>query len=258
MSSTAPAASPAKPREKTYPVIEVFGPTVQGEGVLAGVVTHFIRFGGCDYRCSWCDSLYAVLPDQVRANAEKLTLAELHHRVAELDGDPEWVTLSGGNPAMLELGPVVTTLRNQGFKIAVETQGSRWRDWLGNVDCLTVSPKPPSSGMADKTSTDLPAFMARAGEAIVPGQDDALKIVVFDEGDLAWAGAIFSMYPEWPAFLSVGTDPPEANEDQVTTLCKIANRYQWLCEQVSRDSLFAGVRVLPQLHVIAWGHARGV
>lgn len=39
---------------KTWPVVELFGSTIQGEGVDQGVVTHFVRFGGCDFRCSWC------------------------------------------------------------------------------------------------------------------------------------------------------------------------------------------------------------
>lgn len=39
---------------RTFPVIECFGPTIQGEGALAGLPTLFVRFGGCDFRCSWC------------------------------------------------------------------------------------------------------------------------------------------------------------------------------------------------------------
>ena len=44
-------------------ISEIFGPTVQGEGPLIGCPTVFVRTGGCDYRCSWCDTLYAVLPE---------------------------------------------------------------------------------------------------------------------------------------------------------------------------------------------------
>ena len=54
---------------ETFPVIEIFGPTIQGEGAEAGLPTHFVRLGGCDYRCSWCDTMYAVDPATVRANA---------------------------------------------------------------------------------------------------------------------------------------------------------------------------------------------
>ena len=43
-------------------VSEIFGPTVQGEGALIGKPTVFVRTGGCDFRCSWCDTLHAVLP----------------------------------------------------------------------------------------------------------------------------------------------------------------------------------------------------
>ena len=41
-------------------IAEIFGPTIQGEGALIGLPTVFVRTGGCDYRCSWCDSLHAV------------------------------------------------------------------------------------------------------------------------------------------------------------------------------------------------------
>ncbi len=44
-------------------ISEIFGPTVQGEGPLIGRPTVFVRTGGCDYRCGWCDTLYAVLPE---------------------------------------------------------------------------------------------------------------------------------------------------------------------------------------------------
>ena len=47
---------------KKVRVSEIFGPTVQGEGPLIGKPTVFVRTGGCDYRCNWCDTLYAVLP----------------------------------------------------------------------------------------------------------------------------------------------------------------------------------------------------
>ncbi len=47
-------------RSNEIRVSEIFGPTIQGEGVLIGLPTVFVRSGGCDYRCSWCDSLHAV------------------------------------------------------------------------------------------------------------------------------------------------------------------------------------------------------
>jgi len=59
-------------RLRTIPVLEIFGPVIQGEGPLAGQVSHFVRLGLCDYRCSWCDSMFAVDPAQVKEHAERL------------------------------------------------------------------------------------------------------------------------------------------------------------------------------------------
>src|SRR6201989_902656 len=98
--------------EKTIAVIEVFGPTIQGEGPLAGSKTMFIRFGGCDYRCAKCDSLHAVDPRAVKANAEYLTAEEIHdHLVSKAkETGTTWVTLSGGNPCMWDLSRLVGLL----------------------------------------------------------------------------------------------------------------------------------------------------
>lgn len=266
----------AAPATKTLPVVELFGPTIQGEGALAGLPTHFVRFGGCDYLCSWCDSLHAVLPAEVRANARKLTADDI---VAELRGPDtaRWVTLSGGNPALFDLGPLVAALHEDGRLVAVETQGSRWRDWLATVDCLTVSPKPPSSGMTspqhdEETSRFLHRATAATEHDFVLGNPlkRALKIVVFDDTDYEWArdfirrGAPPGSLAHWPAFLSAGTDPPDpayghlAALNRPVLLEQVTNRYRWLCERVAADPAMADVRVLPQLHVLAWSHARGV
>src|SRR3954470_4684991 len=92
----------------TLPVVEIFGPTVQGEGPDAGIPAYFVRFGGCDFRCAWCDSMHAVEPAQVREEAEHLTPDEVVARVTELAPGPNVVVLSGGNPALLDLEQVVT------------------------------------------------------------------------------------------------------------------------------------------------------
>lgn len=83
---------------RRYNIIEIFGPTIQGEGPHAGRPVGFVRFGGCDFRCSWCDSMYAVEPAEVRANSEKLTADEIVDRLPACDV----VVLSGGNPALVQ------------------------------------------------------------------------------------------------------------------------------------------------------------
>src|SRR3954453_7764862 len=130
MSSVAAVETRAPTVGKTFPVIEVFGPTIQGEGAEAGLPTHFVRFGGCDYRCSWCDTMYAVDPAVVRATAERLSDDAIVERLDGLGGAPRWVTLSGGNPALHQLGALVGVLHERGSLVGAETQGSVWRDWL--------------------------------------------------------------------------------------------------------------------------------
>lgn len=242
----------AEVAQRTHPVIEIFGPTIQGEGAEAGVTTHFVRLGGCDYRCVWCDTMYAVDPRTVREASRPMTDEHILGALDELHGRPEWVTISGGNPALHDLDGLVRGLRARGYKVAVETQGSTWRPWLERADRLTVSPKPPSSEMASPAHDA--AFEAFMSSAAAAADRVVLKIVCFDEADVRWAKARIAAWPEVPAFLSAGTPVPAP----VDVRAAVGERYRWLCERVAGDADLARARVLPQLHVIAWGDVRGV
>lgn len=251
---------------RTFPVVEVFGPTIQGEGPLAGLSTHFVRFGLCDFRCSWCDSMFAVDPVLVKEHAEQLTSAAIAERVAALGGQPAWVTLSGGNPAMHKLERFVDDLHALDLLVAVETQGSVWNDWLYTVQQLIVSPKPPSSGMVSaKHTQQLERFLDRANGV----RHVACKIVVFDDDDYEWARDTFdyvrSNVRGTELFLSVGTDIPNVLPEIAALTVSteqarhdIGVRMAWLYEKVAADPAMRDVRVFPQLHVLAWGHARAV
>ncbi|WNQ12320.1 7-carboxy-7-deazaguanine synthase QueE [Paenibacillus aurantius] len=131
-----------------FPVLEIFGPTIQGEGMVIGRKTMFIRTAGCDYSCSWCDSAFTwdgSGKEDIRWMAPEKILEELDRLGA---GTFDHVTLSGGNPALLGgLGKLIDSLHARGWSVALETQGSRWQDWFAAIDDLTLSPKPPSSGM---------------------------------------------------------------------------------------------------------------
>ncbi len=243
----------APTQAQLIPVVEIFGPTIQGEGAEAGIPTHFVRLGGCDYRCSRCDTMYAVDPEVVRATAEKLTSQEIVARVEGLAGRPDWVTISGGNPALHTVDGVVSGLHGAGFRVAVETQGSRWAAWLGTVDRLTISPKPPSSGMATaRNAEQLEVFMKKALSTARSAA--VLKVVVFDDCDLAWARGVAARWRELPLYLSAGTPVPAGPDIRDA----VGERYSWLCEAVAADPELAHARVLPQLHVIAWKAATGV
>jgi 7-carboxy-7-deazaguanine synthase len=250
-------------RLATVPVIEVFGPTVQGEGPDAGRPCYFVRLGGCDYRCSWCDSMYAVDPAEVRAHSERLTATEITGRLADLDGEAPIVVISGGNPALFDLTALVAELQSIGYRVSVETQGSRWKDWLNTVNRLVVSPKPPSSGMATPAhELETATFMLRAHSPV-------MKIVVFDAEDFEWAMRMHERYPAAPLYLSAGTpqptwpdgvqpSPAQVNDAEGGMLRMVLDNYRMLCERVARDPRAREATVLPQLHVLAWGAARGV
>jgi 7-carboxy-7-deazaguanine synthase len=243
----------APARVATFPVVEVFGPTVQGEGPEAGQPCYFVRFGGCDWRCTWCDSMHAVDPAQVR-QASRLSVTDILARLDALPAGPDLVVLSGGNPALLQLGELVDELQSASKRVAVETQGSLWRDWLRHVDRLVLSPKPPSSGMATSEHYDQLSLFIH--HLLIAGRDNAvLKVVVFDEDDLDWAQDLHAVHSELPLYLSAGTDVGLAEDE---TLTRLRERFRWLCEAASARPALAAARVLPQLHVVAWGTAKGV
>ncbi len=235
-------------------VSEIFGPTIQGEGVLIGLPTVFVRTGGCDYRCSWCDTLHAV-DSEYRDQWTPMSVEEIWAEVVSLSGgQPLTVSLSGGNPAIQPLGPLIARGHGEGYRFALETQGSVARDWFAELDTLVLSPKPPSSGM----ETDWGQFedcLARAAG----GPEVALKIVVFDERDYRYAREVAGRYPDLPVYLQPGnhTPPPADDDDARIDIDGIMERMLWLVETVTEDRWFEA-RVLPQLHVLLWGNRRGV
>lgn len=235
-------------------VSEIFGPTIQGEGVLIGQPTVFVRTGGCDYRCSWCDTLHAV-DSQYREEWLPMSVDAVWSEVERLSGGvPLTVSLSGGNPAIQPLGPLIDRGHSEGYRFALETQGSVARDWFANLDVLVLSPKPPSSGMeADFARLDDCLSTAAGGPMTV------LKIVVFDDRDYAYARDIARRYPELPVYLQPGnhTPPPPEDDSATVDIDGIMNRMLWLVDKVTGDRWF-DARVLPQLHVLLWGNRRGV
>jgi 7-carboxy-7-deazaguanine synthase len=235
-------------------VSEIFGPTVQGEGPLIGQPSVFVRTGGCDYRCSWCDTLYAVLP-QYRDEWTLMTPADIMVRVNELaGGQGVLITLSGGNPALQPFASLFALGRVHGHGFALETQGSMPQPWFADLDWLILSPKPPSSGMVTNWEAFEACLDAAEGRPRV-----VLKIVVFDEADYGYAQAAAARYPELPVYLQVGNPvaPLAAALAEEADIGDLMQRFRWLAGKVTADHWFAAT-VLPQLHVLAWGNKRGV
>jgi 7-carboxy-7-deazaguanine synthase len=163
-----------------YPVMEHFY-TLQGEGKYTGTSAYFIRLGGCDVGCVWCD-----VKESWDADVHpKMSAEELKNIAAEYPGD--LVVITGGEPAMYDLTALVDALHSIGKYVAIETSGTS--KLAGNVDWYTFSPK---------------KFKAPVEEAYMKASE--LKIVIFHKSDLAWAedhsrkvneNCVLYLQPEW-------------------------------------------------------------
>ena len=169
------------------PVMEAFY-TIQGEGAYQGRAAYFIRLGGCDVGCVWCD-----VKDSWDASAHPLKTVEgiLEEALAEIkeisDTQDIFFVITGGEPLMYNLGPLTAALHKAGFRVHIETSGAY--PLSGAVDWVCVSPK--------KFKAPLPEVLAKAQE---------LKVVVYNKTDFAWGeshadsvGADCKLFlqPEW-------------------------------------------------------------
>lgn len=162
------------------PVMEHFY-TLQGEGAWAGVPAYFVRLGGCDVGCVWCDVKESWPLD-----------AHPRHEVEEIASwweatDAPLVVVTGGEPFMHDLEALAAAIRRSGRRAHVETSGTS--PLTGAWDWITFSPK--------KFKEPLDAYYPAAHE---------LKIVAFHKSDLPWGlehaarvgeGCNLCVQPEW-------------------------------------------------------------
>lgn len=276
--------APVAKKEKRIPVVEMFGPTIEGEGAVIGTPTMFIRFGLCDYKCTRCDSVHAVDPLMVKALAKWLTLDEIFTDMIKMKpAHIKTITFSGGNPAIHALGPLVEKFQSAGLKIVVETQGTKVPEWLRTVDHLVISPKSP--GMGEQFDPKVfSTFMENA--LLAHNQDNwsynqdnwSIKIVIFTNQDLEFAvgvaGELEKLAKYLPAlcnwednfYLSLGNPfPPQFSlsvEGEVTNdglsnkalVEELLSLYNTLSEEILKDPRLGFAKFLPQLHVLVWGN----
>ena len=153
----------------SLPVMEHFY-TIQGEGFHQGRAAYFVRLGGCDVGCVWCD-----VKDSWDANAHpKKTIDEIVLLVAQNATSIQnsktagLVVITGGEPLMHDLTQLTKALKEKGFETNIETSGAH--PLSGTWDWICLSPK--------KFKSPLPAVVPFANE---------LKVVVFNESDFKWA-----------------------------------------------------------------------
>ena len=166
-------------------VSETFGPTIQGEGPHAGQRCVFIRLGGCNLTCSWCDTPYTW--DAKRFNLrEELTNINPEHLTKNLPDAPVCV-ISGGEPLMQQSKAswawLLKDLRQQNRRIHIETNGTLKPNQVTNdyVSFYNVSPKiQTSSHTEDKTNPEALTYFRLAAQ----DQRACFKFVAQDTNDL--------------------------------------------------------------------------
>ena len=162
---------------QSLPVMEHFY-TLQGEGFHQGRAAYFIRLGGCDVGCVWCD-----VKESWDANAHpKKTIDEIVNLVVENGAPPQQgnkaglVVITGGEPLMHDLTNLTAALQQKGYETNIETSGAH--PLSGTWDWICLSPK--------KFKAPLPQVVPFANE---------LKVVVFNQSDFKWAEDYASMVP---------------------------------------------------------------
>jgi organic radical activating enzyme len=117
----------------TYPIAETFH-SLQGEGAWAGANAFFIRLGGCDVHCPWCDQ-------KETWNAQRHPRLTVESLVDEaVATHPSFVVITGGEPLLHDLNSLCQGLKSKGLRLHLETSGAY--ALTGAFDWITLSPKP--------------------------------------------------------------------------------------------------------------------
>ncbi|HET9552591.1 MAG TPA: radical SAM protein [Anaeromyxobacteraceae bacterium] len=208
-------------------VTEIFF-SIQGEGTRAGRPCAFVRFTGCDLRCTWCDTAYAFQGGEERSRAE--ILAALEPLPTRL------VCLTGGEPTLQrELPELCRDLLARGWEVTLETHGQRPTEALPPEVVRIVDVKPPGSG---EETTDF-AYL----DALRP--HDEVKFVVASEADYRWSAEVARRH-RLPGRVEVLFSPVFGRVEPKALV-------EWLLA----DGLQA--RLSLQLHKVVWGpEVRGV
>jgi 7-carboxy-7-deazaguanine synthase len=178
---------------------------------------------------------------------------------------------------MWDLTRLVQFLTGNGFAIAVETQGTIWRDWLLKTHMVVISPKSP--GMGEKFEPE--KFSRFVAQLVDNRKAFAIKVVIFSAIDIEFAVDIWqAMEPNVPEeqhglfFLSLGNPFPPVLDEELNLIdnptlrgedefdatphkdhrVRLLECYAILAEEVCQDPRIQHMRFLPQLHVLAWSN----
>jgi 7-carboxy-7-deazaguanine synthase len=226
-------------------IAEIFH-SIQGEGLLAGVPSIFIRTSGCNLRCHWCDTPYASW----KPEGPEMSVSEILKRISEWNCNH--IVLTGGEPMIApDLPELATVLKKQKKHITIETAGTIFPNGIP-CDLASLSPKlsnstpPPERDPAWAKKHEATRLQPEVISEWIRKYPFQLKFVVSSELDLAEIKDLLSRLPPVPLHQILLM--PEGID--VKTL---ATRSPWLVEICKRE----GFRFCPRLHIDLFGHKRG-
>ncbi|MFD7963752.1 7-carboxy-7-deazaguanine synthase QueE [Streptomyces zaomyceticus] len=232
--------------DHTLVVREVFGPTLQGEGPSTGRRCAFIRLGGCNLTCTWCDTpeSWDGKRFDLRATLTRRTVQDIVARATV--GLPDLVVITGGEPLLHQQQDgwrsLLVALRSAQVEMEVETNGTQTPDPITAqlVTRFNVSPK-----LAHASDPEHKRIRPEALAALHATGKAAFKFVCQTPADVAEVAAFAETHALAPSRVWVmpeGTDTP--------TLCdRLA--------EIAAPAIAAGFNLTTRLHVHAWGDEKG-
>jgi 7-carboxy-7-deazaguanine synthase len=223
-------------------VSEIFGPTLQGEGPSVGRRCGFLRLGGCNLDCSWCDTPYTWDWHRFRPEQElrRMETAEVVAAIEAMGVD--MLVVTGGEPLLQgrALLPLLAAAGERGWRVEVETNGTLAPppELVSAVAQFNVSPKLANSGIAEERRLR-PAALATlrdTGRAV-------FKFVAAGVADLDEIEALARDRGLDPVYVM-----PEGTTAEVVTA---------RLRELAGPALERGFHVTPRLHIVLWGDGRG-
>lgn len=182
-----------------YRINEIFY-SLQGEGVRAGCPSLFLRFSKCNLLCTVASHGFDC--DTEFESGREMTVEEIVTELRQCSSDCKWVVLTGGEPALQVDPGLIERLHSAGFKLAIETNGSR--ELPDGLDWITVSPKVAEEEIRQRTATEVKYVRAvgqKIPETVVQAQHYLISPAF--EGDhleaktLEWCLGLVQKHPRW-------------------------------------------------------------
>ena len=222
-------------------VARVFA-SIQGEGIYMGAPTIFVRLRGCNLKCIWCDTKYA----RKKGKGHEVEEEDVIARIADLSRC-SWIDITGGEPLIQDVTLLVRMMKEHFSvrQVMVETNGTIMpsRYLFHNVDFWSVSPKLSNSGERESLRKDvLKEFAMRS--------NNQFKFVIDNpQKDIA---EVFELLEELHIYRPENLIfQPQGYKDQLELMRQmqviLADKYE-----------HKAYRILPQLHVLLYGHKKGI